>query len=98
MQQFFKKSPLEEEVKKAELNICAMLVEHNLPFRLMDHLSEIISKCFHDSEIAKSFSCKRTKAAAVTYNVLKPELEAEMLTDLKSCENIKLVHQCFPWL
>ncbi|XP_045488672.1 uncharacterized protein LOC123690069 [Pieris rapae] len=89
VQQFFKKSPIEEEVKKAELNICAMLVEHNLPFRLMDHLSEIISKCFHDSEIAKSFSCKRTKAAAVTYNVLKPELEAEMLADLKSCENIK---------
>lgn len=89
VQQFFKTAPLQEEVKKAEINFCAMLVEHNLPFRLMDHLSEIISKSFHDSEIAKSFSCKRTKAAAVTYNVLKPNLEAEMLADLKSCENIK---------
>lgn len=89
MQQFFKTSSLEEEVKKAELNFCAMIVEHNLPFRLMDHLSEVISKSFHDSEIAKQFSCKRTKAAAVTYNVLKPNLEAEMLADLKSCENIK---------
>ncbi|KAG6463795.1 hypothetical protein O3G_MSEX014078 [Manduca sexta] len=89
VKQFFKKSPLEEEVKKAELNFCAMLVEHNLPFRLMDHLSEIISKSFHDSEIAKLFCCKRTKAAAVTYNVLKPDLEAEMLVDLKSFKNIK---------
>ncbi|CAH2092816.1 unnamed protein product [Euphydryas editha] len=89
VQQFFKKSPLEEVVKKAELNFCAMLVEHSLPFRLMDHLSEIICKSFHDSEIAKLFSCKRTKAAAVTYNVLQPNLEAETLADLKSCENIK---------
>lgn len=55
----------------------------------MDHLSEVISKSFHDSEIAKSFSCKRTKAAAVTYNVLKPNFEAEMLLDLRSCQNIK---------
>lgn len=85
---YFKKSPLEEEVKKAEINFCAMLAEHNLPFRLMDHLSEIISKSFHDSEIAKLFSCKRTKAAAINYNVLKPCFEKDMLADLKSCENI----------
>ncbi|CAK1553162.1 unnamed protein product [Leptosia nina] len=55
----------------------------------MDHLSEIISKCFHDSEIAKLFSCKKTKTAALIYNVLTPNIEAEMLADLKSFENIK---------
>lgn len=70
-------------------------MEHNLPFRLMDHLSEIISKSFHDSEIAKQFSCKRTKAAAVTYNVLKPNLEEEMLADLKSCENMNTHNPMF---
>ncbi|VEN36461.1 unnamed protein product [Callosobruchus maculatus] len=26
----------------------------------MDHLSDVISDAFHDSEIAKRFSCKRT--------------------------------------
>ncbi|KAL4712203.1 hypothetical protein ACJJTC_011064 [Scirpophaga incertulas] len=70
VKQFFKISPLEEEVKKAELNVCAMLVEHNLPFRLMDHLSDIFAKCVHDSEIAKAFSCKRTKAAAILADFL----------------------------
>lgn len=33
---YFKKSPLEEEVKKSKINFWAMLTEHNLPFRLMD--------------------------------------------------------------
>ncbi|CAH0562846.1 unnamed protein product [Brassicogethes aeneus] len=88
VQRFFKDSPIEVEVKKAELNMCALLVEHNLPFRLMDHMSEIISKCFSNPEVAKLFSCKRTKAAALTYNVLKPELEREMHEDLKSYQNI----------
>lgn len=55
----------------------------------MDHLSELLEKCFHDSEIAKLFSCKRTKAAALTYNVLKPELEKEMHAELASCVNIR---------
>ncbi|XP_045485543.1 uncharacterized protein LOC123689456 [Pieris rapae] len=68
--------------------MCALLVEHNLPFRVMDHMSEIISKCFTNPEVAKNFSCKRTKAAAVTYNVLKPELEREMQADLRSCQNV----------
>ncbi|KAL4717476.1 hypothetical protein ACJJTC_000625 [Scirpophaga incertulas] len=54
----------------------------------MDHLSDIFAKCFHDSEIAKAFSCKRTKAAAVTYNVLEPYLKEEMFDDLKSCKHI----------
>ncbi|CAG9790388.1 unnamed protein product [Diatraea saccharalis] len=85
---FFKSSSLEDEVKKAELNMCALLAEHNLPFRIMDHMSEIINKCFSDPEVAKAYSCKRTKAAVLTYNVLKPELEKEMHADLRSCQNI----------
>lgn len=36
----------------------------------MDHVSEVISRAFHDSEIAKRFSCRRTKSAAIAYNVL----------------------------
>ncbi|CAG9783395.1 unnamed protein product [Diatraea saccharalis] len=79
---FFRKVPLKDEVKKAELRFCSFFAEHNIPFRAMDHLSEILVKYFPDSEIAKEFSCKRTKAAAITYNVLGPEFEKDMIVDI----------------
>lgn len=88
MQMYFAKTSVIEEVKKAEIKMCMFLAKHNLPFRVMDHLSELLEKCFHDSEIAISFSCKRTKAAALTYNILKPEVEKEMHAELASCVNI----------
>lgn len=48
----------------------------------MDHLSDVLVKCFADSDIAKEFSCKRTKAAAITYNVLGPNFEKDMIEDI----------------
>lgn len=79
---FFKKAPLKDEVKKAELRLCSFLSEHNIPFRAMDHLSDVLVKCFTDSDIAKEFSCKRSKAAAITYNVLGPNFEKDMIEDI----------------
>ncbi|CAG9790310.1 unnamed protein product [Diatraea saccharalis] len=35
---FFRKVPLKDEVKKAELRFCSFFAEHNIPFRAMDHL------------------------------------------------------------
>ncbi|CAG5057444.1 unnamed protein product [Parnassius apollo] len=79
----FKTSTISEEVKKAEISIVAALVEHNIPFRVMDHVSEVISRAFHDSEIAKRFSCRRTKSAAIAYNVLGNNFEEKMLAELR---------------
>ena len=50
----------------------------------MDHLSELIKGTFHDSAIAKAFSCKRTKAAAMTYNVLPKEFKNELRKDIQA--------------
>lgn len=50
----------------------------------MDHLSTVINESFHDSEIAKKFSCKRTKAAAIAYNVLGKNFENKMYEELAS--------------
>jgi len=69
---------VKDKVKKAELIMTAILVEHNIPFRVMDHFSDIVGKCFHNSEIAKEFACKRTKAAALTYNALQPAIYDEI--------------------
>ena len=38
---------------RAEAILCNMLVEHNLPFLLMDHLPGVIVHAFPDSKIAK---------------------------------------------
>lgn len=78
------KTPLEDNVKSAELKMCAALVEHNIPFRCMDHFSEVLSSLFCDSEIAKKFSCKRTKARCLTYNVLVVEMEENLKISIKS--------------
>lgn len=69
-------------MKKAELTFCAFIAEHNLPFRVMDHLSTVISRTFKDSAIASEFSCKRTKTAAMTYNVLAREFKTQLRTRL----------------
>lgn len=68
----------------------------------MDHVSEVISRAFHDSEIAKRFSCRRTKSAAIAYNVLGNNFgkKKKMLAELRRrLEKKKLrVAQYFPSL
>ena len=48
----------------------------------MDHLSTLISRTFKDSAIASEFSCKRTKAASMTYNVLSKEFKTQLRKSL----------------
>ena len=48
----------------------------------MDHLSTLISRTFKDSAIASEFSCKRTKAASMTYNVLSKEFKTQVRKSL----------------
>jgi hypothetical protein len=49
----------------------------------MDHLSTIISRTFTDSAIASEFSCRRTKTAAMTYNVLSKEFKTQLRKSLQ---------------
>lgn len=50
----------------------------------MDHLSKLNSGTFDDSGIAKGFSCKRTKAATLTYNVLAKSFKTELREQIKA--------------
>lgn len=45
------------QVKEAEIKLATFLVEHNLLFHVMDHLSDLVST-FPDSKIALEFSSK----------------------------------------
>ena len=60
-----------DDVKKAEIKLAALFVEHNLPFQVMDHLSDLVSTTFTDLKIAQQFSSKNTKTqTCIIKNVL----------------------------
>ena len=61
--QFFRRS--DYSTIRAETLMANFLIEHNLPFAIMDHFSELVPKMFPDSKVASSFACKRTKSTAI---------------------------------
>ena len=52
-----------KQVKRAEIKIASFVVEHYLPFNEMDHISDLVTDVFLDSQIAAKF--KHTKARRV---------------------------------
>lgn len=59
-----------DEVKRAEIKLCALLASNNLPFTLMDTLLPMCKNIFPDSKIAEKLSSGRTKSTAVIKNCL----------------------------
>lgn len=55
----------DQKVIKAECLFTAFLLEHNLPLSVADHAAPLFKKMFPDSEIAKKYSCARTKTTAI---------------------------------
>ncbi|CAG9812973.1 unnamed protein product [Phaedon cochleariae] len=70
-----------QQVKRAELKICAFLHEHNLPFLLADHLPKFIRSICPDSDIAKNINCSRTKATYLTNECINLE-QLEYLSNI----------------
>lgn len=67
MDSFFVKTESTQEysVVNAECLFTSLIVEHNIPLSVSDHASKIFHKMFPDSEIAKKYSCARTKTTAI---------------------------------
>ena len=61
------------QVSYAEALFCALIADHNIPFTVADHLTEVVRKAFPDSQIAQRFQCKRTKTATIVSEVLAPK-------------------------
>lgn len=53
------------KTKRAEFKLVMALVEHNLPFAVMDHLPQLLKNAAPDSEILKQINCARTKTTAM---------------------------------
>ena len=57
----------------------AMFVaKHNLPFLASDHANKLFPKMFPDSELAKQFSCGRTKTTAIVKEALAPHFPSKV--------------------
>ncbi|XP_063844717.1 uncharacterized protein LOC135091203 [Scylla paramamosain] len=57
-------------VARVEIKLAGILAAHNVPFKVMGHLSEALRDIFSDSNIAQEFAMKRTKATAVVTNAI----------------------------
>lgn len=64
--------PLSDKVTNAEVLFASFVAEHHLSFKVADHFSELVSKMFPDSEIAKKFSCKKQKTANIINEAIAP--------------------------
>ena len=64
---FFSKSvsTIKEDVAKAELTISACIVDANIPYVQCDRIVNACKKAFHDSEIGKKVSLKKTKLSYI---------------------------------
>ena len=54
-----------DSVTRAEVIMTNFLVQHNLPLATSDHLGPLFRSAFPDSNIAKQYSCGRTKTCAI---------------------------------
>jgi len=60
-----------------------LIVEHNLPVAVADHLGSFFKDVFPDSEIAKSYACGSTKTACIINGSLAPYFKSILVVALK---------------
>ena len=63
--------------------MAAFVAEHNLPFSIMDHLSDLFKEVFPDSAIAVKFKSKHTKTRSIVRNILAKRFKTELIETLQ---------------
>ena len=74
---------ISEKVKRAEVKMVTFLVEHHLPFQAMDHLSDLVTDIFPESEIAAQFHSRHTKTCAIVKHVLADHFRGGLYKQLR---------------
>lgn len=72
--------PLETAAKIAEIKIAGFCAEHNIAYKALDHLSDLLKSCFLDSKICQKMTIKRTKGTCIVKNVIG-ETEKSILSE-----------------
>lgn len=88
MTTFFKQSQdqksMSDAVKRAEMKICAFLVEHKIAFQSVVHLTELMKSCFPDSKIAQEMRLKRTKITNLSTRVIGASFKEQLVQTLRN--------------
>ena len=72
-----------KSVIRAETMFLFAVAEHNLPFSVADHFSDIVKKMFPDSQIAAKFACKNTKCTQIVKQALAPDFFKKVRINVK---------------
>ena len=64
--------PITQKIIRAEVLATHFYAEHNLPISVADHFTPLVKKMFPDSDIAKGFSCGKTKARSILNHAFGP--------------------------
>ena len=75
--------PIHDRVTRAEVKVSTLLAHHNIPIAFADHLSPLFKSIFPDSEIAKSYSCARTKTTCILNGALAKNLQQSLIDHMK---------------
>ena len=67
--------------KNSKCLFTSFIIEHNPPIGIADHATKLFHRMFPDSEMAKKYSCGRTKTSAII-NEMANNVRQCMVLDL----------------
>ncbi|KAJ4927154.1 hypothetical protein JOQ06_014890 [Pogonophryne albipinna] len=67
-----------DPVVYAEVKMSMLVTKQNIPFTFTDEINKSLKDMFPDSEIAKQYSCGRTKATQIVKGTIAPALDKEV--------------------
>ena len=69
-----------DKVIRAETLFAQYVTEHNSPFSVADHYTQLAMQMFPDSEVARNLSCARTKTTCIIKDALAPHVFFKVVT------------------
>ncbi|XP_029165358.1 uncharacterized protein LOC114936349 [Nylanderia fulva] len=88
---------MKEATRRFEIKLCAFIAyiaEHNIPLRVLDHLTPLIQNSVTDSDIVKNMQLKSTKGIAIIKNVLGSTEKRMLQTKLRYSLFSILIDEC----
>lgn len=76
---------LRQQINMACMLLISFIAEHNLPFVIAEHMTELCKKMFPDSAIADALHMKRTKCTDVTKKI-GSVISENLVKDLRQCK------------
>ena len=74
----------QSKVIEAETRWATFTAKHNIAFLASDHATKLFHKMFPDSEIARKFSCGRTKTTSIVKEALAPHYLHKTISNMSN--------------